>query len=186
MEEHDCSPSPSTLNARHSLSDCRKGVLLVDLHPVDILISIINIAVLFILLRLILWKYINRFLSARTERVRSELDGVEKSRIEVDALRKEYEDKLDGLELQGREIMRGSQIKAAEEAEEIIKEARATALNMINEARDRIAEEKERAIISARHEVAQLATDMAARILRREVSADDSKNAVDDFFRETR
>jgi F0F1-type ATP synthase membrane subunit b/b' len=55
---------------------------------------------------------------------------------------------------------------------------------MMHEARDRIAEERERAIVSARHEVAQLATDMAARILRREVSSLDSTSAVEDFFRE--
>ena len=157
-----------------------------DLHPVDILISIINIIVLFILLRLILWKYISRFLAARAQRVRSELDDAEKARLDADALRKEYEGNIEGLELRGREIMRESQTKAAEEAEEIIKEAREKAFSMITEARERIEEEKARAIIGARHEVAQLATDMAARILRREVSAEDTKNAVDDFFRETK
>lgn len=157
-----------------------------DFHPVDILISLINIAVLFVLLRLILWKHISRFLSARSERVRLELDNVEKSRLEVESLRKEYEVNLEGIELRGREIMRESQIKAAEEAEEIIKEAREKASDMINEARDRVAEEKEHAIVSARRDIAQLATDMAARILRREVSADDSQTAADDFFREAK
>jgi len=57
---------------------------------------------------------------------------------------------------------------------------------MMVEARERIADEKERAIINTRHEVAQLATDMAARILKREVSADDSINAVNDFFQNTK
>jgi len=156
----------------------------VDFHPADILISLINIAVLFILLRLILWKHISRFLSERSQRVRSELETVEKARLDVDGLRKEYEEKIEGAELRGREIMRESQIKAAEEAEEILSEAREKAFGMIVEARERIAEEKERAIVSARNEIAQLATDMAARILRREVSADDSISAVDDFFRD--
>jgi len=157
-----------------------------DLHPVDILISIINIIVLFILLRLILWKHINNYLVARSKRITSELEDVERLRQSAEALKKEYEEKMEGLELRGREIMRESQIKASEEEIEILNEAREKAQNMLSEARDRVAEERERAIVSARHEVAQLATDMAARILRREVSEDDTKTAVEDFFREMR
>ena len=157
-----------------------------EFHPVDILISLINIAVLFILLRLILWKHVDRFLQARTGRISSELENVQKMRLETEELMKSYEEKLEDIELQVHDIVRESQIKAAEESDEILKEAHEKAQHIISEARDRIAEERERAIVSARYEVAQLATDMAARILRREVSANDAKVAVDDFFREMR
>ena len=153
-----------------------------DIHPVDILIYVINIAVLFMLLRWILWKPVGRFLSARTARVRAELDKAEKARLEADALKKEYEEGLAGIEAKGRDMMRESQIKASEEAEEILNEARENAKAMIAEARERIAEEKDRAIENAHREVAQLATDMAARILKREVVPDDSMSAVNDFF----
>ena len=157
-----------------------------EFHPVDILISLINITVLFILLRLILWKFVNNFLSARAKRVRLELEDVEKQRLDADALRAEYEEKLENINVCERDLMRECQIKASVEAEEILNDAREKASLMINDARERIAEEKERAIINARHEVAQLATDMAARILKREVSSEDSINAVNDFFRDTK
>jgi F-type H+-transporting ATPase subunit b len=156
-----------------------------EFHPVDILISLINIVVLFILLRLILWKYIFRFLSARADRVRAELDDVEARRQGADALRLEYEEKIESIEERGRDLMRESQIKASEEADEIIREARENVRVMLNESRQRIEEERERAIENAHHDIAQIATDMAARILRREVSHADSKSAVDHFFSET-
>ena len=159
-------------------------VLLLEFHLEDIVISIINIAVLFMLLRLILWKHVYNFLSARTRRVNSELDDIEKRRLDAEALRLDYEQKIESIESQGRDLMRKSQIKAAEEAEEILGEARDKARDMLVDARERISEEKERAIFDAQSEVAQLATDMAARILKREVSPDDSKSAVEDFFRE--
>ena len=155
-----------------------------EFHPVDILISLINIIVLFILLRLILWKYVIRFLSARADRVREELEDVETRRQNVETLRLEYEEKIDSLEAQGRDMARESQIKASEDAEEILAEAREKARVMMLEARERIEEEKERAIENAHHDIAQLATDMAARILKREVSMDDSRNAVEQFFGE--
>jgi F-type H+-transporting ATPase subunit b len=156
-----------------------------EFHPEDILISLINIAVLFILLRLILWKHVNRFLSARAGRVRSELDDIEKRRSDADALKAEYEEKIESIEAQGRDLIRESRVKASEEAEEILEDAREKARAMILEARERIEEEKERAVVNAQHEIAQLATNMAARILRREVSPDDSMSAVDHFFHDT-
>ena len=155
-----------------------------DLHPADILIYVINIAVLFLLLRLILWKPVGRFLSERTRRVSLELENAEKARLDAEALKAEYAERLAGLEAQGRDIMRESRIKASEEAEEILSEAREKAKSQILEARERIAEEKERALDNARREVAQLATDMASRILKREVLPGDNMGAVDDFFKE--
>lgn len=156
-----------------------------DFHPVDILISLINIVVLFFLLRLILWKPVNRYLATRANRIGTELDDAEAKRQNADALRLEYEEKIEGIEERGRDMMREMQIKASEEADDIIKEAREKVRVMLDESRKRIEEEKERAIENAHQDIAQIATDMAARILRREVSLADSKSAVDHFFSET-
>ena len=156
-----------------------------ELHPVDLVISLINIAVLFILLRLILWKYVHRYLSERAKRVRTELEDAESTRISAQTLKREYEDKVGKIELQGRDMIRESQIKATEASDEILEEAHAKAGALIAEARTIIEEDKQKAILEANHEIAQLATDMAARILRREVSPDDSKHAVEQFFSES-
>ena len=157
-----------------------------DLHPSDIIIYVINVAVLFMLLRLILWKPVGRVLSERTQRVRTELESAEKARLDAESLKSEYAENLAGVEARGRDLMREARIKASEEAEEILSEAREKANAMILEARERIAEEKERALDGARREVAQLAADMASRILKREVLPGDNMGAVDDFFDETR
>ena len=153
-----------------------------DLHPADVLINIINIVILFVLLRIILWKPVNRFLSERELRVKAKHDDAEKMRLDAEALKQEYASNLEGIEARGRDMMRESEIKASEEAEEILKDAREKAKNMIEDARERIAEEKNRAVDNARREIAELATDMAERILRREVLPGDSIKAVEDFF----
>ena len=157
---------------------------MMDLHPVDILIYVINIVVLFILLRLILWKPISRFLSARAERVASEIDDAQKARLEAEALGLEYADSLAGIEAKGRDMMRESQVNAAKEAEEILTEAREKASAMIVDARERIAEEKDHAIDDAHREIARLATDLAELILKREVVPSDSMSAAEDFFQQ--
>ena len=155
-----------------------------DLHPVDILINVINIIVLFVLLRIILWKPINRFLSGREQRIIAKHEEAEKTLLDAEALKQEYAANLEGIEAKGRDMMRESEIKATEESEEILLEAREKARNMLDEARERIADEKKRAVDNARREIAELATDMAERILKREVVPGDNMSAVEDFFRD--
>jgi len=150
----------------------------------DVIISLINITVLCLLLRMILWKHVIRFLAEREKRVRSEMDDAEQRRLEVDALRREYDEKLESIEERGRDLMLKSQQQAGEEADRILRETRETANDILRDAENRIAIEKQQALEDAQLDITQLATDMAARILEREVSDSDNVKVVDEFFRE--
>ena len=157
-----------------------------DIHPTDIIVNIVHILVLFALLRLILWKPLYRFLSARTETVRKTLDSAEQAKRDAQKLKNEYEQKLEGLGEEGRALLRDNHIQAEEEAKRILAEANAKAETIIRDARVKIEAEKADAVAGAREEVAQLATDIAARILKREVSVSDTVAVTEDFFREMR
>ncbi|MDR0445828.1 MAG: F0F1 ATP synthase subunit B [Oscillospiraceae bacterium] len=154
------------------------------LQPADILIHALSIVVLFILLRLILWRPVSQYLAQRAQRVKDELDDAARAKAEAEAAKSEYESGIGDLEERGREIMRDSQVRAGEQAKEITDNAQAQADKMLAEARERIDSERREAVAAARREIAQLATEMASKILRREVSAADSVSAARDFFEE--
>ena len=154
-----------------------------DIHPEDVIISLINITVLFILLRLILWKHVIRFLSERKNRVQNEMDEVKKQRLDAESLQNEYKDKLGDIESQGQDIIQKSRQKANEESEKILKQSRDRAKEMITDAQTRIAEEQEQALMDAQYDITGLATEMASRILEREISEQDNVNIVDEFFK---
>jgi F-type H+-transporting ATPase subunit b len=149
----------------------------------DILIHIINILVLFILLRVILFKPVAKFLSARSERIAGDLKDAETKKTEALELKQTYEQHIETYEAEGRDIIRASQVKASDEASSIVKDARGQAEQIISDAHDRTAAEKAQAIAEARTEVALLATEIAARVLKREVSVSDNKAVAEDFFR---
>ena len=155
-----------------------------DIHPVDLLLHVLNIVVLFVLLRMILWKPIIRFLTARQEEIDTRLRESKEMLAEAAHMKAGYEADIGNLEERGRVIVRESEMKAAASSEEILGNARADSEVMLEEARARIEKEKTQAIVSAHLEVARLATDMAARILRREVTVRDTQAAVDGFFSE--
>ncbi|MDR2615802.1 MAG: ATP synthase F0 subunit B [Oscillospiraceae bacterium] len=154
------------------------------LQPVDVLIHAVSVVVLFILLRLILWRPVAKYLAARAERVKAELDDADRIKAEAEAMKAEYESGIGDLEERGREILRDSQIRAGEQAREITDGAKAQAEKIIADARERIDAERQAAVVAARQEIAQLATEMASRILRREVSLGDNLSAARDFFEE--
>ena len=152
------------------------------LKPVDILLHCVNIAVLFVLLRVILWKHISKFLAARAERVENELSEAANTFTEAEQMKEEYERSVGDLEEKGREILRESQIRAGEQAEEITASAKKQAAKIMGEARELIDSERRGAVIAARHEIAQLATEMASQILGREVKVDDNLTVAREFF----
>ena len=157
-----------------------------ELHPADIILAIINLIVLFVLLRLILWKPVNSFLSARIDRISADVENAAEVREAAKKAQLEYEEKLKAVESQSFDIMREVHAKASKEAEELLQEAQKKSEKMISEANERIAAEMNQAIIDSRYEIAQLATEIASRILKREVSTADTKSLIDDFFLETR
>jgi F-type H+-transporting ATPase subunit b len=91
---------------------------------------------------------------------------------------------MKSFEEEGRKIIRSSQAKASEEANSIVQEAKNDADKMLAEARAKIASEKALAVAEARSEIALLATDIAGRILKREISLTDNKLIAEDFFHE--
>jgi len=158
----------------------------VELYPLDLLVHIINIVVLYVLLRLILFKPVSKFLAARTDRITNQLNEAQSQLAEADSLKREYKQQLETATEQGHDIIRESQIKASEEAKKIILDAQAQAERILSEAQERTEKEKIQALEQMRGEVAQIATDIAERILKREVTAEDNKVLAEAFFEEMR
>lgn len=153
-----------------------------EIYPVDIIISIINIIVLFLLLRVLLWKYVIKYLNDRSERVRSEIDSAEDARKRAEALENDYKLKIKHIHEQGQDIIRDSRAIAEEEAEAVKRETKEKVDEMLREARFHIEAEREQSIKDAQAEIVELAAEMASSILKREVSSTDNTRAVDDFF----
>jgi F0F1-type ATP synthase membrane subunit b/b' len=82
--------------------------------------------------------------------------------------------------------MRESQMHAGEQAKELLRLAKEQSDALISDTRERIDTEKAQAVVAARQEIAQLAADMASRILKREVRPEDNLSAAQNFFDETR
>jgi len=154
-----------------------------DIHPEDVIISIINITVLFVLLRLILWKHVIRYLAERSERIGKQFLDAENKEEQAAALLVQYDDRMRALKTRDHDLLLAAREKAEKEASSILSKAQDDAALLILDAEHKIALEKTQALEDAHEEVTKLAADMASKILHREVSSFDNENVVADFFK---
>jgi F-type H+-transporting ATPase subunit b len=153
-----------------------------DLNPLDILYHIINIVFLYILLRFIIYKPVRRFLNERAERIQKQIEdaaAMEKAAAEA---RAELDGRIANADETVRLMVQEGEKKAAAKADEIIAEAKKQAENILNEAQAQAQDEARRIIETMQDQIADVAVEIAGRILQREVSLEDNRAAVDEFF----
>jgi F-type H+-transporting ATPase subunit b len=137
---------------------------------VTFFITIINILVLFFILKKILFKPVSKFIGDRTKKIADEIDRIEKDKREVKQLLEQYQKQLADAESAAEEIIRVSRVHGEEEAEKIRAEARIQAERIIADARAKTGADRAAAMALFKAEAAALVTAAAGRLLKRELA----------------
>lgn len=154
-----------------------------EIYPVDILIHIINIIVTYVLLRLLIFKPVRKFMDARAARIQKDMGDAKAASERAEQTRSEYEAKLADSEAQARQILREGEQKAVESSEAIIAQAKLQADQILSEAKNTAEADRKRTMDSLQGQIADTAVDIAQQILQREVSLDDNRAVIDEFFK---
>ena len=120
----------------------------------------------------------------RRERIRAEFERIEHEKGEVQKIRQEYEAHLKRLDAESRQRIQDAVAEGQRVAGEIRETARKEAQEMITRAREEIKIERDKAQTMIRNEVADLAVDIAGKLLREELSPEKHRKLVDDFLAE--
>jgi len=130
------------------------------------------------------WPMITKGLDDRQNKIREEIESAQEAREQANEALAEYERELAGAHREAGEMIAkakadakaaGAELKARNEAELVEMKQRAT----------RDLDTAKRAAITELHaEAASLAAQIAGKILRREISADDQQRLVDESLQE--
>jgi F-type H+-transporting ATPase subunit b len=140
---------------------------------VTFLITIINITILFFVLKAILWKPVTTFMNDRTERIRDSIEQSEKDKIRAKALLAQYDAKLKTAEAEA--IISKAKETAGAEAEKIIAGSRAVADETLANAKKQLEAERKAALAAFRQEAAALVVTAAGRLVGREIKSEDNE-----------
>jgi F-type H+-transporting ATPase subunit b len=142
---------------------------------VTLAITIVNIVILFFILRAILFKPVTKFMEARTRKIQESLDQAEKDKIQAKALQKKYEEELNAAKTEAAELINAARVNAQAEADRITAEGKAQAEQLLERTRKHLAAEQQAAMAVFQSQAAALVLAAAGRLLQRELTQDDSR-----------
>lgn len=155
-----------------------------DIHPVDILIYMINFFVTFLLLYLLLYKPVSKFLSGRRERIADSLRDAEEARKQAEGILLEAKAELASTGEKSAQLAHETIESAADAAEKIMDNAQEKAAAILVRAREQMEEERQMALERAFTDLVSFTGSLASRVLTREVNIEDNRAIVDQFFAE--
>jgi F-type H+-transporting ATPase subunit b len=151
---------------------------------VTFVITIINMAVLVFILRLILFKPVTKFMAERAKRVGDSIEQSEKDRAQAKALLAQYEAQLKTAETEAEAIINTAREQAKQEAERIIAEGRIFAEETLANARKQLEKERLAAMTHFQKEAADLVVAATGRLLGRELKNEDNRKYADMLLEE--
>ncbi len=135
--------------------------------------------VIFILLLIILgkyaWKPLLHALKNREDRIRHDIEAAKTERLEAEKLLTEYKQQLAQAQADAQEVIKKSSIEAEHMKEQILAHGQEQAKHAIDQARQQIEQAKNQAVKELFAKSAELAGELAAKILQREVNSEDHR-----------
>ncbi len=148
----------------------------------DLIINIINIIILFVIVRALAYKPVKKFLDYRRERVAKQLEDAATQKAEAQAAAQKYEELIKQSREESTKIIHEAEHTAKESADRILADAKKNAAEIEAKARENAKREHDAQIASVKGDVADLAFDISRQILSREVTDGDNMRIADSFF----
>lgn len=152
---------------------------------INLLFAIINIIVLFLLLRKFLIKPVRNIMEKRDEMIRSDLENARKSQSDAELMKQEYEEKLKNAGDISAGIISDAKKEAEARSKNILDEANAKADNILSSARENAETAKIKAVSEAKEQIADLAAEMARKLVTTSKDSNFDSGEYDRFIRET-
>ena len=141
--------------------------------------TIINLIVLFLLLRHFLINPVSNIMEQRRKLIADGLQNAQDTQDEANRLKAEYEEALSGAKKESAEIVDKARIDARAEYNRIVGEAGAKAGNIIENAKENVRIEREQTMKELQSQIAGLAIASAEKIV-----GDKEQNIYDQFLGE--
>jgi F-type H+-transporting ATPase subunit b len=163
-------------------AESAKGVYFGDVGQA--IVALLTFVVLLVVLRKWVWKPMVEQLRHREEAVAKTIESAEKRQKEAEAVLAEYSARMAGVEADSRKVLEESQRKGAVERDRILADAREESRKYAEAAKADIEQARQDALSELRYVAADVATDLAQRVLCRSLTEDDHRRLVEESLQE--
>lgn len=146
--------------------------------------TVVNLIVLFLLLKKFLWKPVTDLMESRQEEVKHNLDAAEAQRAQAEASREEYDARLSQAGREADHLVHQARERGNQEYQAILSAAQSDAKDLMTRTQAQLEADRASMLAGARKEVATLALLAAAQVTGRKLDSDDDRAMVDKFLTE--
>ncbi len=152
--------------------------------PMDLILNILNIVLLFLIVRALAYKPIRAFMDARTARINAAAQEAADKAAEADKVKAEYEALLAQSDEKAQAILDDAKKQAGVESAQILESARSEAETIRKDADADAAQKRADALNGMQEEVVDLAFDISEKLLEHSIRDADTKKLADRLFDE--
>lgn len=157
---------------------------MLNIDPWDILWTVVNLLVLFLLLKKFLFGPVTRMMDRRAQMIEDDLNGAKQAKEESEQLKAKYDAELKDAHAEAVRITTAAKQRADKDSAEIINEAHAEAARMISAAEKNIERERREAVYAAREQIAGLAVMAASQVLAKNIDEDSNREFAEQLLSE--
>lgn len=148
----------------------------------QILISLLNLLLLFLIIKKFLFKPVKRVLAKRQDTLDESYKAAEQANEEAQKNREELEAKLAGASKRADEIIQNATDNAKYRSEKIIEEAQARADGIVRVAQTEAELERKKSADSIKQEIVEVSSALSEKMLEREINTEDHRALIDSFI----
>ena len=156
---------------------------LVSIVPWEIITQLINLLLLFLLLKHFLFKPVQNILNARQAEIDKSYADAETAQTRAEELRDEYEKRISDAKAEAADIAKAASRKAQAHYDEVVGTAKADAARLREKAEAQIEQEKKKAMNELKDEISGIAVDIASKVVEREIDEKDHEELISEFIK---
>jgi len=143
------------------------------------ILTILNFILLVLVLAVILWKPMLKFLDERARKIEESLKIAEENKKRAEEIKIEHVEIIKEARTKATDIIDKAMANATKESRELIAQTKEHTQSMIDSSRNEILREAEHIKQDLRKEVASMTVALAGKVLDREVKESDHKELID-------
>ena len=156
---------------------------IVSVNIWQILISLANLTILYLLLKKFLYKPVKAVLEGRKASIAKYYADAEEARNSANAARDEYAAKLSTAHATADGIIHDATVVANRRGEKIVADARVKAEEIVRQGELEASMEKKKAMETIRRDIADVSAAMTEQLLKREMNEGDHRNMIEEFLK---
>lgn len=141
-----------------------------------------NLIILFLLLKKLLFRPVNKVLDERRAEVEKGFLEAENASAQAEELKTQYEMKLSAAKDEADGIIKAAIENASIRSESIVSEASKEAAHIIEKSKNQIEQDKKNAVNEAKSEIAAMAVLAAQRLIGRNIEVEDDERLITDII----